>query len=108
VFDGDDRAAGACARTRTWPRRALVDSGQFTDADNNSTLGLEGVWVHGPFKLQSEYMKTNTSRQLHDDFDFDSWYVSGVWNITGETWRLQGRRHHHPAAEPSRPPACGR
>ena len=64
----------------------LVESGQFTDADNIATIGVEGAWVHGPFKLQSEYMKTNVSRDDHQDFDFDSWYVSGVWNITGETW----------------------
>jgi phosphate-selective porin OprO/OprP len=64
----------------------LVDSGQFTDADKISTVGLEGAFVHGPFKAQAEYMKTNVSRDLHDDFDFDSWYISGVWNITGETW----------------------
>jgi len=64
----------------------LVDSGQFTDANNISTFGLEGAWVHGPFKVQSEYMKTDVGRELHDDFGFESWYVSGVWNITGETW----------------------
>lgn len=64
----------------------LVDSGQFTDADKIRTVGLEGAWVKGPFKLQSEYMKTNVGRDAHADFDFDSFYVSGVWNLSGETW----------------------
>jgi len=64
----------------------LVDSGQFTDAKGIATFGLEGAWVHGPVKVQSEYMKTDVGRELHDDFGFESWYISGVWNITGETW----------------------
>jgi len=86
VFDGDDRARWRVRPDADLAVNRLVDSGQFTDADNISTLGLEGVWVHGPFKVQSEYMKTNSTRSAHDDFDFDSWYVSGLWNITGETW----------------------
>ena len=64
----------------------LVDSGQFTDADRIRTLGAEAAWVSGPVKVQSEYMRTNVGRNLHDDYGFDSWYVSGVWNLTGETW----------------------
>ncbi len=31
-------------------------------------------------------MRTNVSRTAHVDYDFDSWYVTGVWNLTGETW----------------------
>jgi phosphate-selective porin OprO/OprP len=85
-FDGDDRARWRVRPDADLTGVRLVDSGQFTDANKIGTVGLEGAWVHGPFKLQTEYMKTNTSRELHDDFAFDSWYVSGVWNITGETW----------------------
>lgn len=64
----------------------LVDSGQFTDAERIATGGAELAWVHGPFKLQSEYMRTNVGRSAHDDYDFESFYVSGLWNISGETW----------------------
>jgi len=64
----------------------LVDSGSLTDADRQRTYGLEGVWVSGPFKVQSEYMRSRISRLRHDSFSGDSWYVHGVWNITGETW----------------------
>jgi phosphate-selective porin OprO/OprP len=85
-FDGDGRVRWRVRPDADLTGVRLVDAGQFTDADKIGTMGLEGAWVHGPFKLQSEYMKTNTSRDSHDDFDFDSWYVSGVWNITGETW----------------------
>lgn len=64
--------------------KRLIDSGTFTDADRNRTYGFEAMWANGPFKLQSEYMRTTTSRTLHSDYQFDSWYVTGVWNLTGE------------------------
>ena len=67
----------------------LVDTGNILNADRNTTLGLEGMWVAGPWKLTGEYMDTNTSRTSATsapDFNTDSWYVSGLWNITGETW----------------------
>jgi phosphate-selective porin OprO/OprP len=64
----------------------LVDTGTFTDGNRIRTLGLEAAWIHGPIKLQGEYMTSKTSRTAHPDFSADSWYVYGVWNITGETW----------------------
>jgi phosphate-selective porin OprO/OprP len=64
----------------------LIGTPLLTDGERVKTLGLEGAWVHGPFKLQTEYMKSELGREAHDNFDFDSWYISGVWNITGETW----------------------
>ncbi len=70
--------------------KRLVDSGLFTDANRISTVGLEGLWVHGQFKAQAEYMKNTITRDLHPDFSSDSWYVSGVWNLTGETWGYKG------------------
>jgi phosphate-selective porin OprO and OprP len=71
----------------------LIDTGNILDADRNRTLGLEAMWVSGPFKLQSEYMRTTTSRTNNStasDYSADSWYLSGVWNITGETWGYKG------------------
>src|SRR5688572_4700424 len=55
--------------------------------DRASVVGLEGLWINGPFKLQGEYMGTDVSRtEGLDDFSGDGYYVSGLWNITGETW----------------------
>lgn len=68
----------------TTPR--LIDSGTFRDADKRSTYGLEAGWVRGPFKLQAEYFNSTVDRNLHSDYNANSWYVSGLWNITGETW----------------------
>ena len=64
--------------------KRLVDAGLFTDGNRIRTAGVEGMWASGPFKLQSEYMRTNASRDLHANYSFSSWYVSGVWNMTGE------------------------
>lgn len=71
----------------------LIDTGSILNSDRNRTYGLEALWVGGPFKVQSEYMRTTTTRTSNSsasDFSGDSWYVSGVWNITGETWGYKG------------------
>ena len=71
----------------------FVDTGSsgLRAADRNNVFGAEGLWVHGPFKLQGEYMKTNVERYNgFDDFSGDGFYVSGLWNITGETWGYKG------------------
>ena len=66
----------------------LIDSGKLTNTDRLSTTGVEAAWVRGPFKLQGEYMATNVKRYGagSSDYGVDGAYVSGVWNITGETW----------------------
>lgn len=73
----------------------LIDTGStgIRNADRQSTWGAETFYVTGPVKLQAEYMSTTVDRyatgfssQPGGDFKGDSWYVSGVWNITGETW----------------------
>lgn len=73
----------------------LVDTSNLTNADRQRTLGLEGLWVTGPFKLQGEYMQSTIDRYetpfaSGDDFKADSWYLTGVWNVTGETWGYKG------------------
>jgi phosphate-selective porin OprO/OprP len=90
-YKAEDNLGEGRARFRVRPdadlsATRLVDSGQFTDADRIATLGGELVWVGGPFKVQAEAMRTNVGRDLHDDYDFSSWYVSGLWNVKGETW----------------------
>jgi phosphate-selective porin OprO/OprP len=94
-YNAEDSLADGRTQLRVRPDadlsgKRLVDTGLFTDADKIQTLGLEGAWVHGPVKLQAEYMTNTISRDLHQDFTSDSWYVSGVWTITGETWGYKG------------------
>ncbi|MFC5578559.1 OprO/OprP family phosphate-selective porin [Lysobacter niabensis] len=65
----------------------FVDTGNMRNTDRASTLGVEGLWIHGPFKLQAEYMDIDVQRYGgSDDFSGDGFYVSGLWNVTGETW----------------------
>lgn len=66
----------------------LIDTGSMTDTDRVSTLGIESFWVSGPFKLQGEYMSSKVKRYGTGSSDFTgtSGYLSGVWNVTGETW----------------------
>lgn len=79
-------------RIRTRPQadlaaQRLVDTGNLVASDRQQTLGLEGLWVEGPVKLQAEYMRSSIDRyHAAGDFTGDSWYVSGLWNVTGETW----------------------
>lgn len=76
----------------------LIDTGSFTNTDRQTTLGVEGLFVQGPFKLQGEYMHSRVKRddvglpltQPADDFDGSSWYLQGLWNLTGETWGYKG------------------
>ncbi len=82
---------GDIVRLRSRPNadfsNRLIDSGNVTQSDRIDTLGAEAFWVHGPFKLQGEYMRTNVSRYAGaSDYSTDGGYVSGVWNVTGETW----------------------
>ncbi len=87
-----DATADGRARFRVRPGadlsgQRLIDSGQFTDGDKITTWGGEAAWVNGPIKLQAEVMATNMDRNFNNpDYGFESYYVAGVWNISGETW----------------------
>lgn len=87
------------SRIRTRPQAdlagvRLVDTSVLRNTDRQSIIGAEAMWVAGPFKLQGEYMQQTLDRytttppnpRIGRDFDANSWYVSGLWNITGETW----------------------
>ncbi|MGH8109665.1 MAG: OprO/OprP family phosphate-selective porin [Arenimonas sp.] len=95
TFEARDAAAANAdgrARFRVRPdadlaSQRLIDSGQFTDGDQITTWGGEVAWVNGPIKLQAEAMSTNMTRNFSNpDYGFESWYVSGLWNVSGETW----------------------
>lgn len=70
----------------------LADTGSMTDTDRVSTLGAESFWVYGSFKLQAEYMASRVDRYRagSEDFNGTGGYVSGMWNITGQSWGYKG------------------
>ena len=86
--DGDFLRLRARPMADMVPTR-FVDTGSsgLRASDRNSVIGFEGMWVTGPFKLQTEYQKTDVKRYgTFSDYSADGFYASGVWNITGETW----------------------
>ncbi len=86
-YDTDNDTVRLRSRPNADFSNRLVDSGNLTRTDRLSTLGAEALWIHGPFKLQGEYMRTNANRYAgSSDYSTDGGYVSGVWNVTGETW----------------------
>ena len=68
----------------------LVDSGNLVDTDRVSTIGAEAMYIGGPFKAQAEYYTSKAKRYSHDNYSSDGYYVSGLWNISGETWGYKG------------------
>lgn len=68
----------------------LVDSGELRDSDRIATLGAEAMYITGPFKFQGEYFNARVQRYDHDDYRSDGFYLSGVWNVTGQTWGYKG------------------
>jgi phosphate-selective porin OprO/OprP len=90
-MEARDATGQGKARLRVRPdadqsAQRLVDSGQFINADRLKTLGFEAAFVSGPFKLQAEHMSTTVTRTASADYTASSWYVYGLWNITGETF----------------------
>ncbi len=68
----------------------LVDSGELRDSDRIATFGAEAMYITGPLKFQGEYFNAKVKRYDHDDYGSDGFYLSGVWNVTGETWGYKG------------------
>lgn len=81
----------------------LIDTGTLTDAERVSTTGLESFWVRGPLKLQGEYMTSTVQRDGagSGDFTASGGYLSGVWNLTGETWSYKAGTPATPRAQDS-------
>ena len=69
-------------------RVRLVDSGRLVDTDRVATSSAEALWASGPLKLQGEYYLSRVSRYSPGTADYAAHgsYVSGLWNLTGETW----------------------
>ena len=62
----------------------LIDTTNITDADGARHLGLEAAYFQGPLKINAEYVDASYSRKTHADYSPNSYYVSAVYNLTGE------------------------
>lgn len=79
------------ARFRSTPEAGLsplylVDSGTLKHVDEIDRYGFEMLWIRGPWSLQGEYLRANTS---FDDgkpaYRVDGWYAFASWVATGES-----------------------
>jgi phosphate-selective porin OprO/OprP len=90
----DNGSDGGLFRYRQRPHQHLadrfIDTGSFADSD--VLLGAEAAVVYGPFALQGEYMNLNADNAdpLMQDGNFDGFYLSGTWFITGESRHYSG------------------
>lgn len=82
------------ARLRARPEAGLtsirlVDSGALVDVDRIERTGLEGLWIHGPWSVQGEYLRQSTDH-ARGQFDGEGHYLYGSWLATGESRRYAG------------------
>ncbi len=88
--DGRDVHHEATARLRARPEAGLtdlrfVDSGALTTADKINRVGLEGVWIRGPFSVQAEALQATIKRDGKPDFTGEGQYAMASWVVTGES-----------------------
>ena len=77
----------------------LIDSSNLTDADGARQLGLEAAYFQGPLKINAEYVDAAYSRKTNPNYSPNSWYVSGVYNLTGEKFGYAGGIYTVPVAD---------
>lgn len=77
----------------------LIDTTNLTDVDGARQLGLEAAYLQGPLKINAEYVDARYSRKTHSDYAPNSWYVSGVYNLTGEKFGYAAGVYSVPAAD---------
>jgi phosphate-selective porin OprO/OprP len=65
---------------------SLISSGTLTQVRHIDRLGLEEVWIGGPWSVQAEYLRAQTSFDVPKPrYDLDGYYVFGSWVLTGES-----------------------
>jgi len=55
-------------------------------------VGLEGLYIHGPFSVQGEWATVDIDRLAGVNQDFQAFYVSGSWFLTGEMRNLDVKK----------------
>lgn len=67
-----------------------VTTGAIGDSD--TMIGLEGLYIHGPFSVQAEYANIDISRLTGVDQSGKSYYVSASWFVTGEKRNMEVKK----------------
>lgn len=70
----------------------LVDTGRFTDVDNQAIFGLEIAAARDSYSFRSEYFVAEWERATSADPRFKGYYLQANWAITGESFQYaQGK-----------------
>lgn len=77
----------------------LIDTTNIIDADGARQLGLEAAYFQGPLKINAEYVDASYSRKTHADYSPNSYYVSAVYNLTGEKFGYAAGIYTVPVAD---------
>ena len=89
--DGRGRNVAPGLRVRARPDVFLtgarfVDTGTLADIERIVRRGLEGVWIHGPWSLQGEYLAEDVQRRTgKPTFRASGSYLFASWVLTGES-----------------------
>ncbi len=78
------------ARLRARPEAGLaarlVDSGNLVPTEHIDRAGLEGLWIHGPWSLQGEYLHADVKLDgSRPDYAASGYYAFASWVLTGES-----------------------
>ena len=59
---------------------------------SDTMVGLEGVFIPGPFSVQGEWATADVDRLANVSCNLKSYYVSGSWFVTGEMKNLDVKK----------------
>jgi phosphate-selective porin OprO and OprP len=76
-------------RTTNMSDLEIVDA-RLNDMDDVQTGILELSAMYGPLSFQSEFAKSDVSRDSNDDVDFTAWYAQVGYTLTGESRTYKG------------------
>jgi phosphate-selective porin OprO and OprP len=81
-------SASSSVRYRSRPESHLapyvIDTEDMA-ADGALVLGVETAWVNGPFSVQAEYLHSSVRQNNGQIPDFNGFYASASWFLTGES-----------------------
>lgn len=78
------------ARNNTNYGARFVTTGAVGVSDK--MIGLEGLYIHGPFSVQAEWATADVDRIANVSSEFSTYYISGSWFVTGEMRNLDVKK----------------
>jgi phosphate-selective porin OprO/OprP len=95
TWDGRGHYNPPSARLRALPEaglttQRLIDSGTLAPASYIDRRGVEQLWIHGPWSVQSEYLDAKVKLVDKPAYDAHGWYTFGSWVVTGESRGYSG------------------